>query len=149
MQLWFRCPKYQDTITRSGAEQVSLPREADGFEGILKHQPIYLSYSVWIPIHITHAARNVRQNGNPVCIVLSQNINSPSICEAPVDIRGSPRAERGRHVPVEGSPLCGGELILLNLLDLHKEHSETPQDLNKKIKMKSDCSSRASVILIY
>lgn len=37
-------------------------------------------------------------------------------------------------MPGEGSPLCTRELILLNLLDLHKELSETPQDFNKKDK---------------
>ena len=77
MQLWFSCPQYQDNIPHSGTEQVSLPQEADGFEGIFKHQSIYLSYSVWISIHITHTARNERQNGNPVCTLLSWIIISP------------------------------------------------------------------------
>lgn len=95
MQLWFRCSQYQDNIPHSGTEQVSLPWKADVLEGILKHQPIYLSFSVWIPIQITHTARKERQNWNSICTLLSQNIFFPPSVKFLLISGGSLHAERG------------------------------------------------------
>lgn len=99
----------------------------------LSSQLIYLSFSFFIPIQIYTLLEMIKNSESSRCALLEHNF--PPICESPVDIRGSHHMQRGEtHAKREESPLCSRELILLNLLDLHKEHSETPQDLNKKDK---------------